>query len=264
METLDKKVIGLIMTYNCGALAERTYKRLPKELLDQIICVDDGSTDNSVKIMEQFGIPVFTHPHAGYGGNLLFGLRKAIELGATQVVEIHGDGQYDFASIIPALNKLDSGYDLILGNRFYKMTKPLSDGMDLVRYFGNIFLSSIARFGLGINARDFFSGFRAYSCRLVNTLGFSSNSENYFFSFELIAQAHYLNLNICWVPTHCDYKGEHTSMKLRKGIPAILHTIKTTTLYRLARCNIKRGVFATLKDREPLDPKLPRSHPLGQ
>ncbi len=250
METPPKKVIGIIMTYNCGALAERTYNRLPKELFDQIICVDDGSTDNSVTIMEQFGIPVFTHPHTGYGGNLLCGLRKAIELGATHLVEIHGDGQYDFASIIPALNKLDSGCDLVLGDRFYKMTRPLSDGMDLVRYFGNIFLSRVARFGLGIRGRDFFSGLRAYSRRLVNALGFSRNSENYFFSFELIAQAHYLHLNISWVPTHCDYKGEHTSMRIRKSIPAILHTIQTIMLYRLARSNIKCGIFTSFKDRD--------------
>ena len=255
METPAKKVIAVIMTYNCGLLAERTYKRLPKEPFQQIICVDDGSTDNSVNLMEQFGIPVFTHAHAGYGGNILFGLRKAIELGATHIVEIHGDGQYDFASIIPALNKLDAGYDLILGNRFYKMTRPLSDGMDLVRYFGNIFLSSTARFGLGINGGDFFPGFRAYSRRLVNTLYFPGTSQNYFFSFELIAQAHYLNLKICWIPTHCDYKQEHTSMKMRHGIPAILHTIKTIILYRMARCNIKFGMFRPSKSREPLDPK---------
>lgn len=252
MENKNKKVIGIIMTYNCSPAIESLYKRIPKNLFDEIICVDDASTDNSLQVAKNLGIPAFTHPHTGYGGNLLFGLKKAVEMGATHMIEIHGDGQYDLASVAPAIAKLSSGYDLVLGNRFYKMSEPLNDGIDLLRYFGNIFLSLIARVGLGINARDFFPGFRAYSSRLINTIDFSNSSENYFFSFELIAQTHFLGLKIDWVPTHCNYKGYHNSMKVSKGIPAISHTIKTVILYRLATWNIKRGIFAPLK-RESLN-----------
>src|SRR3989344_3041224 len=241
------KVIGVIMVYNCARMIEEIYNKIPKGLFDELIIVDDESKDNTMEIVSRFNIKVFTHPHTGYGGNLLFGLKKAFKLGATHVIEIHGDGQYDMAAVPSALEKLKAGCDLILGNRYYKMLQPLREGMDIIRYLGNIFISTIARLGLGIPTRDLFPGFRAYSRRLVEILDFSHNSPEYFFSFELIAQTKYCNLKICPVPVNCDYKGEHTSMKLVKGIPAILHMFHIIFLYRLATLNIKRGIFASLK-----------------
>ena len=241
------KTIGIIMTYNSANLVKKAYESIPKNLLDGIICVDDGSTDDTVKVVKQIGITVFTHPHTGYGGNLFFGLKKALEFDATHMIELHGDGQYDFAAVPEAIKKLGAGCDLILGNRFHDMLQPLRDGMDLARYLGNIFLSTIGRIGLGINSRDLFPGFRAYSRRFVETIDISKNSKNYFFSFEIIAQARYHGLKICQLPVRCDYKGEHSSMKLSKGIPAIFHTLYIVILYRLARINIKRGIFTSLK-----------------
>ena len=239
------------MAYNCGSLLERAFRSIPREHFDALLCVDDGSTDNTVTVAKQFGIPVFTHEHTGYGGNLLFGLRKAVEMGATHIIELHGDGQYDFAAVPATLEKLGTGCDLILGNRFHHMLQPLRDGMDIARYLGNIFLSMIGRIGLGIPARDLFPGFRAYSRTFVETIDMAHTSQNYFFSFEIIAQARYCGLKICHVPVRCDYKGEHTSMKLSKGFPAILHTCYTVLLYRLAQMHIRRGIFTYLPPRTP-------------
>ena len=247
MENKKGKVIGVMLTYNCAHMIESTYNKIPKEFFDEIIVADDESRDNTVEIAQRLGIKTFTHPHTGYGGNLLFGLRKALEMDGSYMIEIHGDGQYDLKAVPLALEKLKAGCDLILGNRYYKMLQPLREGMDIIRYLGNIFISTIARIGLGIPTRDLFPGFRAYSRRLVEILDFSHNSPEYFFSFELIAQTKYCNLKICPVPVNCDYKGEHTSMKLVKGIPAILHMFHIIFLYRLATLNIKRGIFASLK-----------------
>jgi|TARA_B100000315_G_scaffold188206_1_gene177956 glycosyltransferase involved in cell wall biosynthesis len=245
---MKNKIFGLIMTYNCASLVEKAYRSLPKELFDTIICVDDDSTDDSVEVVRQLGIQAFTHPHTGYGGNLIFGLKKAFELGATHVIEIHGDAQYSTSQIPLTISKLNSGCDLILGNRYHDMLQPLRDGMDIIRYFGNIFLSTIGRIGLDISTRDLFPGFRAYSQLFMKTIDFSITSKNYFFSFEIIVLARYFNLKICQVPVQCDYKGEHHSMSLTKGIPAILHTCKTVLYFRLARHNIKLGIFSSIKE----------------
>lgn len=245
----DIRVVGVIMTYNCANFVEKAYNQIPKDYFFKIICADDESTDDTVDIVNRLGIPVFTHPHTGYGGNLFVGLKKALELGATHMIELHGDSQYDFSAVPSAIEKLRNGSDLILGNRFYDMRQPLRDGMDMSRYLGNIFLTTIGRIGLGIKTRDLFPGFRAYSRKFVETLNFSNTSQNYFFSFEIIAQARYCNLKIDQIPVRCDYKEEHSSMKLWKGIPAIFHTSYTVLLYWLACCNIKRGIFAPLKTR---------------
>ena len=247
VEREKPKVIGVLMAYNCSRLLKRAYKSIPFAYFDEIICVDDGSTDDTVAVAQELGIPVFTHPHTGYGGNLFFGFKKALEKDATFIIELHGDGQYDFAAVPAALEKLALGCDLVLGNRFHDMLQPLRDGMDLARYFGNIFLCTIGRVGLGIATRDLFPGFRGYSRCFVETIDTAHTSKNYFFSFEIIAQARYYNLKICPVPVRCDYKREHTSMKLSKGGAAILHTCRTVLQYRLARLNIRYGLFKELR-----------------
>lgn len=243
----DKKVIGILMTYNCASLVEHAYSRIPKDVFDAVICVDDASTDGTPDIVRRLGIPVFEHPHTGYGGNLSYGFRKARELGAEYMVEIHGDGQFDFSAIPPAVQKLREGCDIVLGNRFYDILQPLRDGMSLIRYFGNLTLSSVGRIGMGIRQKDLFTGTRAYSQRLVDTLDFSNNTPDYFFSFQIIAQARYCNLKFGQVNTRCNYRGEHTSMNLWKGVWEIFQTAHTVLLYWLACANIKRGIFAPLK-----------------
>ncbi len=241
------KVVGILMTYNCARSVERTYRSIPKEHFDEIIVVDDESSDDTVEVARGLGLRVFTHPHTGYGGNLFVGFKEALKLGAAVMVELHGDGQYDFSPSPLAIEKMRKGCDLILGNRFHEWKQPLRDGMDWARYSGNIFLSTIGRFGLGIDTRDLFPGFRVYSRRFVENLDISRTSQDYFFSFEIIAQAKYCNLNIDKVPVRCDYKQEHSSMKLYKGFPAILHTCWTVILYRLACLGFRRGIFATFK-----------------
>lgn len=237
----------MIMTYNCGAFLEKTLRLLPRELFDTIIVADDGSTDNTVEVAKRLSIPAFSHPHGGYGGNLKFGLQKAVAMGADGVIEIHGDGQ--FASSIPeAIQKLGQGYDLVLGNRFYKLLQPLKDRMSLIRYFGNLTLSLLGRIVLWIRPTDLFTGFRAYSRQLVESVDFSRGSEDYFYSFEIIALSRYANLKICQVPARCFYNQAHTSISLWKGFLEIGQTPFTLFLYVLARAGIRLGLFASRKE----------------
>lgn len=245
--TPQKKVIGVLMTYNCASMIRRAVENIPPGCFDAVICVDDGSADDTVATVTALGVPAFVHDHLGYGGNLLFGLRKAFEMGATHAFELHGDGQYDFTAVPGALKLMADGCDLLLGNRFYDMLQPRRDGMDIGRYLGNIFLSTIARVGLGmIRFRDLFPGFRAYSRRFIETIDPTRTVQNYFFSFEIIAQARYCGLKICQIPVRCDYTREHSTQALWRGSLAIIHTCNTVLLYRLARLNLRRGIFASL------------------
>ncbi len=128
----------------------------------------------------------------------------------------------------------------------HDLLQPLRDRMDLARYSGNIFLSTNGRIGLGLPARDLFPGFRGYSRTFVETIDITNTSQNYFFSCEIIAQAPFCNLKICPAPVHCDYKQEHTSMNLPKGGAVLLHTCRNILQYRLARLNMRHGIFKLL------------------
>ena len=101
----------------------------------------------------------------------------------------------------------------------------------------------VASLGLGIKFRDLFPGYRVYSKNFYESLNFDKLSKFYWFSFEIIALSVFNNLNIKAIPADCDYKSEHTSMSMWKGFPFIWHTFKTIIQFRLAKFNIKTGIF---------------------
>lgn len=235
-------IFGMIMTYNCAAFLEHTYRIIPKDLFDQVIIVDDASSDDTGEVAKLLGIPFYTHPHGGYGGNLKFGLKKCVELGATVIVEIHGDGQFT-SSIPAALEEMKNGADLVLGNRFYDLKQPRRDGMSWIRYIGNFILSGLGGIVLGTRPQDLFTGFRVYSSRLAESSDYAHTSDDYFFSFEIITMARYSNLKIRHVPARSFYDQAHTSISLWKGFLEIAQTPYTLMLYLLARTGIQLGIF---------------------
>jgi glycosyltransferase involved in cell wall biosynthesis len=233
------KVIGILMTYNCERVVQNAIDKIPKDEFDDIICSDDGSIDNTLSIIKKNNIKFIHNNHTGYGGNLFFGMKKAFEMGATHVVELHGDGQYDFNQVNKLKKKFTEGKDLILGNRFYNYSQPFKDGMPVYIYFGNIFLTLLGKIGLGLNLNDFFQGFRGYSKKFFEEIVTDDIPKNYRFSFEVIAKAKFKKLEIDSVPVRCDYKVEHHTAPLSYIIPAIRHTIITCILFRLAKSGIK-------------------------
>lgn len=242
-----ERVFGIILAYNCAHLLPDAFKKFPLHLFDTVIIADDGSTDGTYEVAKGLGVPAFTNPHKGYGGNLKFALAKAVEMGADYMVELHGDGQFDSTAVPGAIEKLRGGCDFVLGNRFINLFEPLKDGMGIIRYCGNLTLSFMARVVLGISHRDFFTGLRAYSKRLVTSIDFTRGSDDYFFSFEIIVLARYRHLSFCFVPTRANYHGAHTSMALWKGVIEIFQTTYTLLLYMLARIGIRLGIFASPK-----------------
>jgi len=238
------KSIGIILAYNSASMLGDTYARIPKDVLDEIIIVDDGSIDNTLETAKNLGITSFTHPHLGYGGNIKFGLQKALERGGEYMVEIHSDGQYDPAAIPMALRKMQEGYyDFLLGSRFTDLKQPLRDGMSFARYFPNLALSFFDRLILGIKLSEFHSGFRLYSRKLLATADFNKGSDDHLYSFEIIVMAQYHNLRIGEVPIHCDYKKLHTSISLRESIIYALQTFYIMLFYILAKVGIKTKLF---------------------
>ena len=237
------KVVGIIMTYNCASLVEEIYHRLPLDVLDEIIITDDGSSDNIEEVAAKLGIPCFRHSHTGYGGNIRHGLKKALEAGADYMVEIHGDGQYDPTFIKPGLEKIQQGYDFLLGSRFVNIFQPLKDKMPLIRYFGNLGLSAMDRLFMDLHLTEFHTGFRIYSKELIQALDFSHSSDDYLFSFEIIAQAHYQGLRVGEIPIRCDYAKDHTSISIRKSFIYAWETRKVLVKYLLAKMGFKIGLF---------------------
>lgn len=241
-----KKAICVILAYNCARMLENTYRRIPKDSVDRIILVDDGSTDNTLAEAKRLGIESYSHPNLGYGGNIKYSIKKALELGAEYIVDLHGDGQYDPAAIPAALEKAREGNDLVLGTRFKPdIRQPLRDGMSYARYFANIGLSAIERFVLRSSVSEFHTGFRVYTRALAGSVALDNTSNNFLFGFEIIVQAIFARLRIGEVPIRCNYKQEHTSISISKSIVYAFETFKVLALYLAAKLGFKTKLFAS-------------------
>ncbi|MGE4231831.1 MAG: NAD-dependent epimerase/dehydratase family protein [Bacteriovoracia bacterium] len=236
-----KKVIAMILAYNVGKMLPRALQRIPRNLVDDIIVMDDGSSDNTSEVAKQLGLKVFRHePNRGYGGNVKAGLQKAFELGADYVVEIHGDGaQFDPVAIRDAIPLMAQDVDLILGSRFQKPMTALKNGMPLIRFFANIYLSFFDRLVLGLPLTEFHTGFRIYSRHLFETVPYEQNSNDYLFSFQIIAQAAFYGKKVGEVPVEADYKSEHTSHSVRGATKYAFQTFGQLFSFLLAKWGMK-------------------------
>jgi len=239
-----KKSICIILAYNCGNVLENTYRRIPKDSVDRIVLIDDGSTDNTLAEASRLGIEYYTHENLGYGGNIKYSIRKSIELGFEYIVDLHGDGQYDPTAIPIALAKAREGYDFVLGSRFTDPMQPLRDGMSWARYFANIGLSSIERLVLNLPLTEFHTGFRIYTKHLAETVALENTSDDFLFSFQIIAQAVFAKLKIGEVPIRCNYKEEHSSISIPRSIKYAFQTFGILALYLLAKIGFRTKLFA--------------------
>lgn len=244
MEEKHGKTICIILAYNCGNVLPNTYRRIPKDSVDRIVLVDDGSTDNTLAEARRLGIESYTHKNLGYGGNIKYSIRKSLELGFEYIIDLHGDGQYDPTAIPEALAKAREGYDLVLGSRFVDVKQPLRDGMSWARYLANIGLSAIERFVLRTPLTEFHTGFRIYTRNLAETVALENTSNDFLFSFQIITQAVFAKLKIGEIPIRCNYKEEHSSISIPKSIEYAFQTFWILALYSLAKAGFKIKLFA--------------------
>lgn len=235
------KIIGVILAYNVAKMLPRALQRIPKGVLDDLIVMDDGSKDGTYEVAKSLGLKAFRHvPNRGYGGNLKAGMQKALEMGADYIVEIHGDGaQFNPESIHFATPYMKEGKaQLILGSRFSVHGKALENGMPLIRFVANRFLSFFDRIVLGLNLTEFHTGFRIYGRRLLEKAPYEANTNDYLFSFQIIAQAAYYGLVVKEVPVEADYKGEHTSHALKGAAWYAIRTFGVLAQFLLAKFGI--------------------------
>ena len=161
---LDKKVIVVLPAYRAEKTLARTFSEIPREVVDDVLLVDDGSTDGTVDVARELGIETFVHhQNLGYGANQKTCYRKALRAGADIVVMVHPDYQYD-PRLIPAMaGMIASGiYDIVLGSRILGGS-ALQGGMPLYKYVFNRLLTGLENLLLGTKISEFHTGYRAFS-----------------------------------------------------------------------------------------------------
>ncbi len=237
--------------YNAAETLERTYADVPHDLVDHIILVDDVSGDETVAIAKRLGLEVVVHrQNLGYGGNQKTCYDRALEEGAEIVVMLHPDYQYD-ATRIPALvEPIARGErDLMLGSRF--LGDPLAGGMPRWKYVSNRFLTILENVTFGLHLSEYHTGLRAYSRRLLETIPYRLNSNDFVFDQELIAQvvAAGMGDRIGEIAVPTRYFEEASSVGFRRSVVYGLSTLRVVLRYLLHRIGVRRSRKLTARRR---------------
>ena len=172
MQRQLKKTIAVMPAFNAERTLEKTLRDIPEGSVDQIILVDDASSDNTVEVARRLGITVINHHvNQGYGANQKTCYDAALEAGADIIIMIHPDYQYDPRVIPYASGFLGTGIcDVVLGSRIRTRRETLACGMPVYKYISNRLLTIFENIVLGQNLGDFHSGFRVYTRRVLETI----------------------------------------------------------------------------------------------
>jgi glycosyltransferase involved in cell wall biosynthesis len=251
------KVIVVMPAYNAALTLERTYKDLPREVIDHVILVDDVSRDETVEIAQRLGLKVIVHvQNRGYGGNQKTCYIEALRDGADVVVMLHPDYQYDSRLVPQLIAPIQAGEaDLMLGSRLLA-GGTLAGGMPRWKYLSNRFLTIVENAALGQHLSECHTGFRAYSRRLLETIPFLLNSDDFVFDTEVIAQTVAFGFRIAEIAVPTRYFAEASSVNFRRGVVYGLSTLAVMARFVLDRWGIRRSP----QFRQPLEQVISRYH----
>jgi glycosyltransferase involved in cell wall biosynthesis len=201
-----EKVVVVMPAYNAARTLHMTYAELPHDVVDLVILVDDGSSDETINIARSLGLELFVHDrNYGYGANQKTCYREALKAGADIVVMVHPDYQYD-PTLLPQIIKpiQDGNADVVLGSRLLG-GDVMQQGMPWWKYISNRFLTGLENRVFGLNLSEYHTGYRAYRRDALESVNIEMNSDNFIFDQEIMAQFVHLNLRVAEVPVPTRY-----------------------------------------------------------
>jgi glycosyltransferase involved in cell wall biosynthesis len=236
----SQKVIAVMPAYNAEKTLAATVADLPVGCVDEVILVDDGSKDNTVELARDMGLTVIVHEkNKGYGGNQKTCYREALARGADIVVMIHPDYQYDSRVVAAAVQFLELDIcDVVLGSRIRSRDEALAGGMPKYKYLANRFLTFVENVLLGQNLGDFHSGFRVYRRKVLETIPFERNSDDFVFDTQFLAQAVHFGFRLGDVPVPVRYFDEASSINFVRSVKYGLQTLGVMWLFWLNRLHL--------------------------
>ena len=238
---LGKKLAVVMPAYNAGKTLRRTWEELPRDIIDEVILVDDASRDHTARIARELGIRTIVHrQNRGYGGNQKTCYETALGLGADVVVMIHPDYQYSPRLVTAMASMVVSGhYDVVLGSRILG-GRALAGGMPPYKYAANRVLTLVQNLAFGIKLSEYHTGFRAFSRVVLETLPLRRNSDDFVFDNEMLAQAVAFGFRTGEISCPTRYFEDASSIDFARSVRYGFGVLRTTALFLLRRAGIAR------------------------
>jgi glycosyltransferase involved in cell wall biosynthesis len=243
----DKKVVVVLPAYNAANTIEKTISEIPEDLVDEIVLVDDKSSDNTIEIARKIGIRhIIQHKqNKGYGGNQKSCYHKALELNADIIIMLHPDYQYT--------PKLLQAMVSVIGNDLYKVVfasrilgkGALKGGMPIYKYIANRFLTLFQNIMMNQKLSEYHTGYRAYHSDVLRAINFDQNSDDFIFDNQMVAQIFYHNFEIAEITCPTKYFKEASSINLKRSTTYGLGVLKVSMLYFLTKLKIYKWKLLT-------------------
>lgn len=236
-----KKIIVVLPAYNAEKTLQRTYDEIPRDIVDEIILVDDQSRDKTVEIARRLGISVIVHEkNLGYGGNQKTCYVEALRKGGDIIIMLHPDYQYPPKLVGPMAFLIASGmFDIVLGSRILG-GYALKGGMPFYKYVANRLLTAFENVFTGQKLSEYHTGFRAYSKETLTAIPFLNNSNDFIFDNEILVQAFYFKCRIGEISSPCSYNKDSSSISLKRSIVYGLAVLGTTLRYFMAKYRLRQ------------------------
>jgi len=240
-----KKIAVVMPAYNAEKTLEDTYREIPRDIVDDVILVDDKSSDKTVEVAKRLNLPVYLHEeNKGYGANQKTCYKEALKRGADVVIMLHPDYQYP-PKLIPVMADLVAGgmFDVVLGSRILG-GMALKGGMPLYKYISNRILTVIENMILGAKLSEYHTGYRAFSREALLNIPILENSDDFVFDNQILAQAVFFGYKIGEITAPCLYHKEASSINFRRSVIYGISVIYTAVKFLLRKATpLKFSIF---------------------
>ena len=237
-----KKVAVVLPAYNAEKTLEITHSEIDPDLVDELVLVDDFSTDNTVELANRLGIPhVIGHDkNKGYGGNQKTCYDKALELDADIVIMLHPDYQYT-PLLLPAMISIIGNdlFPVVFGSRILGKG-ALKGGMPYYKYLANRILTFIQNVALDEKLGEYHTGYRGYSREVLKSIEYQKLSDDFIFDNQIIAQILHKKFAIGEITCPTKYFEEASSINFRRSVTYGFGVLYVSLRYFLNRIGVLR------------------------
>jgi len=248
------RVVVVMPAYNAERTLERTIAEIDRTLVDDILLVDDCSSDRTPEIAKSLGLKVIQHErNLGYGGNQKTCYAAALQLNADIIIMMHPDYQYS-PKLVPSIAyMLASGsYDVVLGSRILGGT-ALKGGMPYYKYLANRILTAVQNIATGKKLSEYHTGLRGYRRIVLESLPFEANSNDFVFDNQFLLQCFLAGFTFGELSCPTRYFDEASSINFRRSLKYGLSCLLGTVCFLLAKGSIYTVPWLSLRKKPKLN-----------